>query len=229
MSRNGSLELLTEVEETLHVMHVTQNIKSVKVKAMLEHLRSSLEYLANDIYDTYHPSSTRARPKVYFPFGKEIFVDNFFRKTLNISPPSSSPMYDVLSSIQCYRTGEVWLEIMCNLTNEVKHRKPISLEEKELVTGATINIMGSNLFHTDTTSTIIVEGLEVGGQKISDFKYEKGNFSKKNNGLPVNLILTKEKKIKFHGHDYDVVPFITECLTKLRIFINKSYDILESI
>lgn len=50
MSREGSLDLLQEVEENLDIMKQTQNIKSVKVKAILENLRSSLEYLANDTY-----------------------------------------------------------------------------------------------------------------------------------------------------------------------------------
>ena len=47
MSREGSLDLLQEVEESLDIMRQTQHIKPVKVKAILENLRSSLEYLIN--------------------------------------------------------------------------------------------------------------------------------------------------------------------------------------
>ncbi|MBB9721161.1 hypothetical protein FSF32_023585 [Escherichia coli] len=38
MSREGSLDLLQEVEESLDIMRQTQHIKPVKVKAILENL-----------------------------------------------------------------------------------------------------------------------------------------------------------------------------------------------
>ncbi|MFW4392456.1 hypothetical protein ACKLKC_19295, partial [Enterobacter sp. MGH 38] len=45
---------------------------------------------------------------------------------------------------------------------------------------------------------------------------------------PVNIVITEDKKIRFHGEDYEVVPFIESCLIRLRIFINEAYDVLEN-
>lgn len=81
MSREGSLDLLQEVEENLDIMKQTQNIKSVKVKAILENLRSSLEYLANDTYDKYNDASPAdKRPNIYFPYGKKPLLIIFLSK-----------------------------------------------------------------------------------------------------------------------------------------------------
>ncbi|MBC9162071.1 hypothetical protein [Escherichia coli] len=48
MSREGSLDLLQEVEESLDIMRQTQHIKPVKVKAILENLKSYLDNLTNE-------------------------------------------------------------------------------------------------------------------------------------------------------------------------------------
>lgn len=80
MSREGSLDLLLEVEENLETMKKTQQIRPVKVKSMLEHLRSSLEYVANDAYDKYVSPVPSKRPKIFFPYGEQKFIDNFYTK-----------------------------------------------------------------------------------------------------------------------------------------------------
>lgn len=229
MSRAGSLDLIQEVEDTLAIMVQSQEIKPVKVKAMLEHLRSSLEYLANDAFDKHRPSYTSARPKIYFPFGEKKFVDNFFVKKLGIADPSSSALYAIFNSIQSYHTGETWLDMMCNLTNEVKHRNPLPLREEEVATGVNISAGGVNLIHTDGSSNIIFTNNYVNGEKTSDFTFLDGKFNAVNNGTPINLTLTTEKKIKFHGVDYEVIPFMQLCVNNIKTFINTAYDSLEAI
>ncbi|EFH4320463.1 hypothetical protein F9513_24770 [Escherichia coli] len=81
MSREGSLDLLQEVEESLDIMRQTQHIKPVKVKAILENLRSSLEYLANDTYDKYiSPRSNDERPKYISLTKKKSLLINFSQR-----------------------------------------------------------------------------------------------------------------------------------------------------
>lgn len=229
MSREGSLELLLEVEENLETMKQTQNIRPVKVKSMLEHLRSSLEYVANDTYDKYVKPTQTTRPKIYFPYGEQKFIDKFFTQKLNINPPSSSPLYEIFNSIQDFRTGEDTLTVMCNLTNEVKHRQPIPLEEENEIKDISVTVDGFGLINADRTGKIIFRNNFVNGQKIEDFTFENGKFEKSGNGIPVNIIITEDKKIRFHGHDYEVVSFIELCLAKLKIFIKEAYDALEKI
>ncbi|MBK4339931.1 hypothetical protein JJQ37_23495, partial [Enterobacter hormaechei] len=227
MSREGSLDLLLEVEENLETMKKTQQIRPVKVKSMLEHLRSSLEYVANDAYDKYVSPVPSKRPKIFFPYGEQKFIDNFFTQKLKINPPSSSPLYEVFNSIQDFRTGEDTLTMMCNLTNEVKHRKPIPLEEESSVKDINVRIDGFGIFNVANPNRVVFKNNSINGQKLEDFTFENGKLERTGNGIPVNIVITEDKKIRFHGEDYEVVPFIESCLIRLRIFINEAYDVLE--
>lgn len=229
MSRDGSLDLLTEAKENIDLLKTSQDIKPVKVKSILEHLRSALEYLANDTFDKYHPNFKGKRPKIYFPFGSQSFVDNFFSERLRLKPVSSSPLYALFNSIQSYQTNENWLDIMCSLTNEAKHRNPIPFEKEEIITGKTISALGYNLFKVDDKSKITVKNLTISGIKVSDFELDKGVLKSEENGMPINFTLTKENKIKFHGNEYEVIPFLEECHGKLHKFINDSYNVLDAL
>ncbi|MEG5332666.1 hypothetical protein UXO92_22865 [Enterobacter hormaechei] len=228
MSREGSLDLLLEVEENLETMKKTQQIRPVKVKSMLEHLRSSLEYVANDAYDKYVSPVPSKRPKIFFPYGEQKFIDNFFTQKLKINPPSSSPLYEVFNSIQDFRTGEDTLTMMCNLTNEVKHRKPIPLEEESSVKDINVRIDGFGIFNVANPNRVVFKNNSINGQKLEGFTFENGKLERTGNGIPVNIVITEDKKIRFHGEDYEVVPFIESCLIRLRIFINEAYDVLEN-
>ena len=229
MSRQGSLDLLYEVDENLRAIKESNQIKPVKVKSILEHLRSALEYVANDSYDkcVYPPDAER--PKIYFPYGKKEFIDKFFRQRLKINEPTSSPLYDIFIGIQDYNTDQPFLEMMCGLTNEVKHRQPIPFEEEKTVKDISVNIGGLGLLGAGTNSTIIFKNNVIDGIKIEDFRLENGNLEKSGNGYPVNLVITEEKKIRFHGMDYEVIPFLELCLSSITNFVNNAYDILESI
>ncbi|HBV9514582.1 TPA: hypothetical protein MD982_003804 [Klebsiella pneumoniae] len=228
MSRQGTLDLLQEVEECLETMKKSQQIKPVKVKSILENLRSSLEYVANDSYDKYvGANSTTVRPKIYFPYGEQKFVDNFFLKTLNIKKPSSEPLYKTFNSIQDYHTGKNWLKMMCNLTNEVKHRQPIPLKEDSFVKDISVSVDGFSLIQADGSSNFVFENNYVNGKKIQDFSLKNGNLEVSGKGVPLNIVITEEKKIKFHGNNYEVIPFIESCIINIRNFIVEAYDELE--
>ncbi len=103
------------------------------------------------------PRSNDERPKIYFPYGKKEFIDKFFSKTLKINPPSSSPLYKIFTSIQDYHTGESWLEMMCNLTNEVKHRQPIPLREENSVKDLSVSVDGFGLITAGSSAKILLK------------------------------------------------------------------------
>lgn len=222
MPRVDTLELLNEVKENLEVMEASQNLKPVKIKSILEHLRSSLEYVANDTYDIYKPHTSSSRPKIYFPYGKREIIDKFFKTKIGINDLESSEIYHIYNSIQGYSTGEEWLNMMCKLTNDAKHRKPISLKE-EISSDITVSANGFNLLTASNVSTVIFKDITVDGVKYSDFHLENGVLNDAENGAPLNFTLTGDKKIKFHGEEYEVIPFLTKmpyrhlCIRKLYI------------
>ncbi|HEC2568329.1 hypothetical protein HJX28_07465 [Klebsiella pneumoniae] len=76
---------------------------------------------------------------------------------------------------------------------------------------------------------IKVKNLNIFGQQVQDFTYEKGVMTVSGDGIPINLNITKEKKIRFHGHDYEVIPFLENCLDELKNFSEKGYSFLNSL
>ena len=85
-----------------------------------------------------------------------------------------------------------------------------------------------NLIEAGPNTNVVFTNNIINGQKISNFTYLDGKLETDNEGAPVNIVLTKEKKIKFHGADYEVIPFIESCIKKLTGFINTAYDFIEA-
>ncbi|WP_048023925.1 hypothetical protein [Raoultella ornithinolytica] len=231
MDRTGALDLLDEVQETLSSMEASENIKPVKVKTMLEHLRSALEYATNDTYDKIRPNSRAHNPRVYFPYGEQKYIDNFFKDKLKIPKPSTSSLYHIFNSIQYYNTGDTWLEMMCNLTNQAKHIQPIRLEKESIEKGRELKVNGHNFakFTEQGDAIITVTNSFVDGVFTKGFEYNNGKIENFDSKIKVDLIIIEENKIKFHGKNHEVIPFIQNCIDKIRIFINNVYDELDKL
>lgn len=122
-----SVELLNEVKRNLvrireqyKCARKDENIKFVLrplVKTSLEHLRSILEYSAQDISTFYNSKNKR----IYFPYGKdkESFQASVERNLPNIE--QNQPLYKLLESLQPHSSGDNWLIDLCTQTNFNKH------------------------------------------------------------------------------------------------------------
>lgn len=106
-------------------------------------------------------------------------------------------MYAIFNAVQDIHTGENWLNMMCKLTNDAKHRQPIPLKEDEVIKGIAIEAGGFGLIKVDNCSKVEFSNNYVNGQKLEDFTFKDGNFKTSGTGIPLNITLTKEKKIKF--------------------------------
>lgn len=227
MPRIYTIELIDAVDENLNQMKQTQVITSVKIKHLLEHLRSALEYVANDTFEKYKPGQDNS--KICFPYGAKKFIDNFFIKKLGVSNLNSFPLHKIFSSIQDYQTGETWLSDMCCLTNEVKHRNPLPLWTEESVKTFTLDQPGFIKIVTSGDVNIEFKNNHHNGIKFSDFTFKEGKYESSRNGHPLNISLTKDKKIRIKGYEYEVIPFIEKCSNELRRFVNLAYDELEKL
>ena len=67
MSRADVEELLMAVDESINSLKGYNKITKVKVKSILEHLRSSLDFIAKDINDKL----SQPKERLYFPYGKD--------------------------------------------------------------------------------------------------------------------------------------------------------------
>jgi len=111
--------LKTNYEASLHEKHVREDLK-VTIKNIFENLRSCLDYIAHDIYETHCATSKKPR-RMYFPIRK---TAPEFDKAIAADDPdlqTNAPrIYNLLESIQPY--NDPWLGDFNKLNNHNKHQ-----------------------------------------------------------------------------------------------------------
>ena len=99
----------------------------VRVKNLMENLRSALDYIAHDIYEsccqTARLASGKPEPRdIYFPYGRS---EADFRSGVGSSLPGLDTLapnvYSMIASIQPFQYGDNWLYDLCSILNEKKH------------------------------------------------------------------------------------------------------------
>lgn len=106
-------------DSSLHEKHVREDLK-VAIKNIFENLRSCLDYLAHDIFDTHCSSVTKA-DRLYFPIRS---TTTEFNKAVAKDYPdlelTSKTVFDILEAVQPYRNP--WLGQFNKLNNHNKHQ-----------------------------------------------------------------------------------------------------------
>lgn len=106
-------------DSSLHEKHVREDLK-VAIKNIFENLRSCLDYLAHDIFDT-HCSSAKKPDRLYFPIRST--AAGFNQTVVKDYPDlqsSSKAVFDILEAVQPYR--DPWLGQFNKLNNHNKHQ-----------------------------------------------------------------------------------------------------------
>lgn len=114
----------------------------IKVKNLMENLRSILDYTACDIYENICEPHRRKLGKrnpcnVYFPYGRT--EDDFKSSIINSLPDLevlSKPIFSLIKSVQPFISNNSWLCDLCSINNENKHDRltPQTREEIETYT-----------------------------------------------------------------------------------------------
>jgi hypothetical protein len=131
MKRATSIEALLRKSQTLfadlklaykaslHEKHVREDLK-VDIKNLFENLRSCLDYLAHDIFETHCPS-VKTPDRLYFPI-RSTAVE--FNQVISRDFPGlqaiNADIYGILESVQPYR--DPWLGQFNRLNNDNKHQ-----------------------------------------------------------------------------------------------------------
>ena len=93
----------------------------------MENLRSALDYMAHDIYEsccqTTRLASGKPEPRnIYFPYGRS---EADFRSGVGSSLPGLDTLapnvYSLIALIQPFQRGDNWLYDLCSILNEKKH------------------------------------------------------------------------------------------------------------
>lgn len=174
MIRPDIQELLDEAKKSILEVKQAQTVSKVKVKNILENLRSALEYCAQFINQSLpNPKSGN----IFFPYGED---ETTFKGSVNKNFPqlvSTSPsLYNLLETLQPHRCGDDWLVVMCKATNEAKHKKSLdistNLQTDSRVTAVSIpgviNFRGNGLRMSNNW---------VNGRRIDDFELTNGKLN----------------------------------------------------
>jgi hypothetical protein len=121
----------------------------VPVKNLMENLRSALDYMAHDIYESCCKAERVATGKpdphrIYFPYGlTEADFNSEVGKSLPGLATLSPTVYDLLVSIQPFRSGDSWLYDLCSILNKQKHDRLTRQTRSETETYTVSNGTGS--------------------------------------------------------------------------------------
>lgn len=210
-------ELINEARENLEKLKTYRNISRPTVKSTMEHLRSCLEYAAQDISTKIEKPNTRP----YFPYAdNQTDLDKNIQKRLPNLKMERPDIYVEIVNLHNFINNNKWLKNLCDLTNGVKHHKAIDVNTDEVVN---INVDGVPFMRV-SNSTVRVNGAKINGKKIDDFviKNDEIHITKKGE-IPINFRITRDRKIIKGGIEVDLIGFLEECIDKIDDFIKSLY------
>lgn len=209
---NDDIRQLLEHCDT-EIKNIDKSIKNgelnkVLLKNTLENLRSTLDYLAKDILTKLKssPSNNSLSEKVYFPYGQK---HNHFKKSVQRNLPplkkDDPQIYDLLESIQPFKSKNNWVVDLCSLTNDAKHN---SLSKTETQKSTVVEQKG--FARIEGGRNISMHNNYVNGVRQDDV------FIDSNGGISIvkhsgTTIVTSNDRIKFHGKELEIIPFLTHC------------------
>lgn len=107
-------------EDSLELDELVEPIRP-RIKSILEHQRSSLDYLTVGVFD--HLGTRRPPRKIYFPTaGNEAHLPRNFDANLPGVRLSYPEVFDAFAEHQPFRPEGVWLRWLAQLVNLNKHR-----------------------------------------------------------------------------------------------------------
>ncbi|MBW7988685.1 MAG: hypothetical protein FVQ84_01500 [Planctomycetes bacterium] len=203
----------------------------VPVKNLMENLRSSLDYMAHDIYEACCQSSRATAGKsdprnIYFPYGR---TKADFQSGIGSSLPdlasNNRGVYDLIASIQPFRCNDTWLYDLCSILNEKKHDKLKAQErsETEIYTVESEHGSVSTIVNNPNVKITSMPG----AVKIFGVPAE---FT--SNGIrtaPSDKLAHKRTKwiaFTFEGADVNVIGMLDKAVTGIIDFANRLYTLI---
>ena len=232
MSKADVDELLKDIEEQLISMKKYKKITKVKLKSILENLRSSLEYMAQDI----NSALSKKGERVYFPYGDTI--ENF-KKRINQNLPaiqSEYPaLYDFIEHLQPHKNnGDKWLVDMCRMTNDAKHKKLLEVKN-EGNDNVVLSSGGIPIFGFIDCENSIIEGPQIYVRNKDGSLTDQGMMGthyidgenveviEESNPLVDFSIVEKKKLVIDEETPIEAIPFLEKCFNKISQFSTDVY------
>ena len=243
MSRADVEELLMAVDESINSLKGYNKITKVKFKSILEHLRSSLDFIAKDINDKL----SQPKERLYFPYGKDkkSFEDRMAKnlKGLDVELPS---IYRLISELQPHQCADDWLITMCSLTNTMKHKGLEGSHEleklMEVAFGGDLDLacikfeieegaegeFSGHLISDNTLFYTTADGIAK-QEKMGTYRIEKNDVIVVDEAdSSVNFVVRKDKiyiidSSYTNGKTVELIPFLDKCYKTINEFSNNVY------
>jgi hypothetical protein len=195
--------LKDEYNSSLHEKHVSDDLK-VSIKNIFENLRSCLDYLAQDIFET-HCANTKKPDRLYFPIrpSEPEFV-NAISKDYPALQSTAPKVYGHLEAVQPYR--DPWLGQFNKLNNHNKHQDLVEQSRAETRQVTVSRAGGSVSWGPGVT---FGSGVSVMGVPIDP-----------NTQMPVPNAITKTEVViwidfRFREINQSVLPFTEASITNV--------------
>ncbi|MBW8041199.1 MAG: hypothetical protein FVQ85_14515 [Planctomycetes bacterium] len=199
----------------------------IPVKNLMENLRSSLDYMAHDIYEACckpsRSASAQPDPKnIYFPYAK---TEQDFRSHVGAVLPGlqsqSVAVYDLLLSIQPFKCNNTWLYDLCSVLNENKHERLVPQERKETETYSVKGQHGSVTIRRGPGSSVTskpgaVKTFGVPAQFMGD-----AIASDPRGGL--DHVITRWVSFMFEGTNINVLGLLNKSVATIQEFVDELY------
>lgn len=220
----------TQYQQSLDEKIVSTSLQ-IDIKNMMENLRSSLDYLAHDIYEEVIMPARKLTwlkelDKVYFPYGKN---ENDFKSRIGASLPNLGWLhpiiYTLIENLQFHKSGDNWLYQFCEIVNEKKHNT-LTPQTREESRSLDILFSGGWWIFLGKGATITGNGIIQTGTGTIHINWEtiSGNFPAKNITGEVNQKVTCWVSFKFTDSDIEVLPFLQKGLNTTMEFSEKVYS-----
>lgn len=201
----------------------------VPVKNLMENLRSALDYMAHDIYESCCQSSRAASGKpdpknIYFPYGK---TEADFKAGVGSSLPglatNASDVYKMLLSIQPFSCNDTWLYDFCVILNEKKHDRLKAQERSESETYTVESQQGSVTIPVDNPNfkvTSLPGAVKINGVP-AEFR-DNGIHTASSDRLKHSR--TKWVAFTFTGTNVNVINLLDKATVSIKNFAEELYQ-----
>ena len=228
---NSNLSIVENKYRNAYSDNQIKELVRVKVKSILEHLRSCLDYLAHDIYEKVYlntdiKNQDSSNLKIYFPYGK---TNNSFEKNLSRNftdlKIKNSEIYSLIASVQLFSCGNDWLYNLCNLTNNNKHNALTKQKRSDFLK---VSLEGINIFRVDKNLDLKIEmrNNTINGimqNKNITIDIDNGKVEENFDGLNWNADLIAWTSFTFYNTNIEVTELLKTSFKNLKQLVENIY------
>lgn len=229
-ARKNLVQIERQYRKALHEKKIPISLQ-IDVKILMETLKSALDYMAHDIYETIimpvrNKAGKEAIKKQNFPYGKN---ENDFKSMVGSNLPNlhslAPTVYSIIEALQPHKSGDDWLCDFCEILNEKKH-DTLSPQRREEKRGLKAKFPGGSGISMGAGASISGTGTIRSGPGRITLNNEKisGDSPARNVSGGVAQTIVRWIYFKFSNTDTEVLPLLKKALNSIEQLFNDLYS-----